>query len=283
MATSYDQALSTLYQAPLDAFVAERKRLVLELKQSGDKEGAARLAKLVRPPLSAWAVNQLYWRERPRFNTLFESAAALRNGDLQATKAHREALAALRSRAAELLAQAGHSASEATLRKVTTTLSALAATGSFAPDPPGALGADREPPGFDAFGLALGSGGASDSATQRDAAPSSSKAPRIAAPPSAQGSTESEREAAERLEAERLEAERLEAERLEAERRRQEEERKRAEEERKRQERRRLEAELREAKSLLEERIRELMQAEDNARAARARVEALKQQLEALK
>jgi hypothetical protein len=51
------------------------------------------------------------------------------------------------------LADAGKSASEATLRRVTSTLTALAATGSFDPDPPGALKGDRDPPGFDVVGL----------------------------------------------------------------------------------------------------------------------------------
>src|SRR5262249_21920679 len=46
-----------------------------------------------------------------------------------------------------------HAAPESTLRRVTTTLSALAAAGGFDPDPPGALGADRSPPGFEAFAV----------------------------------------------------------------------------------------------------------------------------------
>src|SRR5262249_51242230 len=62
---------------------------------------------------------------------------------------HRESIANLRGRAARILTDAGHGAPEATLRRVTTTLSALAATGSFDPDPPGALADDREPVGFD--------------------------------------------------------------------------------------------------------------------------------------
>jgi hypothetical protein len=154
MATSYEQAVSALYQGPLESFVAERKRLAAELKGAGDKDGANRLSKLARPPISAWVVNQLYWRERDSFDELLASAAELRQGDLTATSAHREALATLRHRAAALLTEAGHGATEATLRKVTTTLSALAASGGFDPDPPGALSADREPPGFEAFGFA---------------------------------------------------------------------------------------------------------------------------------
>ncbi len=53
-------------------------RLSGELKGAGDKDGSAKLAKLARPPISAWVVNQLYWRERDSFDELLESAAQLR-------------------------------------------------------------------------------------------------------------------------------------------------------------------------------------------------------------
>src|SRR5262249_1531955 len=58
-------------------------------------------------------------------------------------------------RAATLLAAAGHPASEATLRRVIMNLSAVAAAGSFDPDPAGALTGDRDPPGFDLAGLTV--------------------------------------------------------------------------------------------------------------------------------
>ena len=67
----YDDAVAELYQVPIDRFVAERKRLAGELKAAGDKDGAARLAKLARPPISAWAVDQLWWRARDGFDALF--------------------------------------------------------------------------------------------------------------------------------------------------------------------------------------------------------------------
>ena len=152
MATPYDDALTALYRAPHDGFVSERKRLAAELKAAGDREGAAKLAKLARPPISAWVVNQLWWEERETFEALLSAAERLRAGELQATDAHRAASNALRTRAAELLAAAGHSVNEATLRRVTQNLSALAAIGGFDPDPPGALSKDRDPPGFEAFG-----------------------------------------------------------------------------------------------------------------------------------
>ncbi len=153
MATSYDDAVAELYQAPHGEFVNERKRLAGELKTAGDKSGATRLGKLPRPPISAWTVNQLWWKARDAFDELLETADKLRGGDLGAQSEHRDAITKLRLRAAEILGDAGHAATESTLRRVATTLAALAATGGFDPDPPGALGADRDPPGFEALGI----------------------------------------------------------------------------------------------------------------------------------
>lgn len=150
---AYDEAVTTLHQAPLADFVAERKRLAAELKGAADKEGAARLAKLPRPPVSAWAVNQLWWKERASFERLIALAARVKAGDRDASKAHREQLAQLREQAARLLRDSGNAAAEATLRRVTMTLSAIAAQGDFEPEPAGALSADRDPPGFEAVGL----------------------------------------------------------------------------------------------------------------------------------
>ena len=157
MGVSYDLAVSALYRAPFESFVAERKRLAAELKAEGDKSGAAQFAKLVRPPISAWAVNQLWWCARETFDELFETAAELRRGELAASPAHRRVLARLGARAEQLLSEGGHRANDATLRRVTMTLAGLAARGSFDPDPPGALTKDRDPPGFDAVGTATSS------------------------------------------------------------------------------------------------------------------------------
>lgn len=249
MALSYEEAVPELYRAPLDQFVSERKRLAGELKLAGDKAGAARLAKLGRPPLSVWAVNQLWWDCREAFEQLLATGARLRAGELAAAAAHREVLVRLRSRAAELLTAAGHSATEATLRRVSSTLAALAASG-FAPDVPGALAADRDPPGFEALGLhvetapdgagptqsSLGAEGlvSDERISSERRAPDDERATAGTErrPGAAREQAEVERRAAqasqqrqaeERVERERLERERVERERLErvaAERRR---------------------------------------------------------------
>ena len=98
MASEYDVALTTLYQAPHDGFVAERKRLAAELKAAGHKEAASKLAKLERPPISAWAVNQLYWRERKAFDALLATAESWRQGAAGAASAHRDAATACATR-----------------------------------------------------------------------------------------------------------------------------------------------------------------------------------------
>jgi hypothetical protein len=149
----YDDAVGSLFQGPLEHFVVERKRLAGELKAAGDKAAAAKLAKLTRPPISAWVVDQLWWHARAAFDAMFETAQRLRDGELEATAAHRDAIAKLRAEAARILTGAEHGATEATLRRVTQTLAALAAAGSWDPDPPGALSADRDPPGFEAIGI----------------------------------------------------------------------------------------------------------------------------------
>src|SRR5205085_6434228 len=80
---------------------------------------------------------------------------------------HRDALAKLRSRAAAMLSDAGHPATESTLRRVTQTLSAIAASATWEPDAPGTLSADRDPPGFDAAMLAPTVAGTGAAAAQR--------------------------------------------------------------------------------------------------------------------
>ncbi len=249
--TAYDDALEKLHAAPFEAFVNERDRLAAELAKQGEAKSASDLKKHRRPPVSAWVVNQLYFKERAAFDALLATADWLRHGepDPAASTAYREALGELRERAAALLAEAGKPASEATLRRATTTLTALGAAGGFDPDPPGALKTDRDPPGFDVAGLSVG-------------APSK---PRGAAPANAETAARRKQE-------------------VEAERRRLEQERAQARAERERVERR-----LRLARGELEARTQELSDArrqaaaaEQAAETARGGVEALEAELEKL-
>lgn len=259
--SEYDEAVATLYRAPLADFVAERKRLAGELKAAGHKDEAARLGKLVRPPVSAWVVNQLWWRKREGFEALLAAAARVKAGDREASQEHRQALGQLRDVAAELLRESGNAASEPTLRRVTTTLSAVAASGGFAPDAPGALSADRHPPGFETlgFGAATAPGA---TAKREDAAPN--------------GAEHDTRHRAQEVARERA---------AEAEKRRAEE----AERQRRLAERERLSALLREATAQRDSRQRELSRllreteaAEQSLKEAQALLADLQQKLASL-
>lgn len=151
---TWDEALSTLHQAPHGDFVAERKRLSGALKSGGDKDAAGRLMKVGRPPISAWAVNQLWWHARAAFEDMLASAKKLKGGALDAMGEHKAALRKLHERAKEILEQEGNAASLGTLARIDTTLSAIAAAQGFDPDLPGTLSEDRDPPGFAALGIA---------------------------------------------------------------------------------------------------------------------------------
>ncbi len=240
---AYDEALQELYQAPLSQFVAERKRLAGDLKSSGDAAGAKRLLERKRPTVSAWVVNPRDGHARDAFAQMRATAEQLRKGHLKASADHRDAIAKLRKRAATLLEDAGHAATEATLRRVTTTLAALAATGSWEPDLPGTLAADLDPPGFEAVGIV---------------------APRV-----------DEEEDEEEDKKPRAAHEKKDAEDAAERRRAEMEEKKRAEEERKRKkiERHRLEAALRGAKGDLADAEREVKQIEKQLEKAHNDVE----------
>lgn len=153
---TWDQAIEALFRAAHGDFVTERKRLAGELRTAGDKAGAAKLNKLNRPPASAWAVNQLWWRSRAEFQALLDSARRVREGALDALPAHKAGIAALSQLAAGYLKDMGNAAQDATLRRVETSLAAIAAGGGFDPDPAGALTDDREPSGFLSLGIAPG-------------------------------------------------------------------------------------------------------------------------------
>ena len=146
---AYEEAVQAVYRAPLASFVAERHGQTAALRAAGDEAAAAKLAKCPRPTISAWTVNQLYWHARDAFDDMLAAAERVRAGDRTAAGDHREAIARLRKRAVAILKEARRGATEATLRRVTTTLAAIAATGGFDPDLPGTLAADRDPPGFE--------------------------------------------------------------------------------------------------------------------------------------
>jgi hypothetical protein len=127
-----DEEIRRLYGLPLERFTPERNELAKSLRGEGERDAAAEVAGLKKPSLPAWAVNQLVRERTPQLEDLWKAADRLREahagrGDFTAAvEAEREALDRLTDSARELLARAGHAASDATLQRVRGTLQAAA-------------------------------------------------------------------------------------------------------------------------------------------------------------
>jgi hypothetical protein len=159
-----DAALAALYQLPLEQFVATRDQLARRLRAAGDRATARQVAALRRPPVSAWAANQLTHAAPNALAELLDAGVALRQAQqdalagkpgaarqLRTATAHlRAAITRLSTRAETLLVRSGHAASDATLARLAATLQA-AATGDEATRAAlaqGRLPGDLDPAGF---------------------------------------------------------------------------------------------------------------------------------------
>jgi hypothetical protein len=152
-----------LFQLPPAEFTAARNALAAKLRKSGKSAEAERVKTLAKPSISAWAVNQLFWKHRKAWDRLIASGEkfkqaqvaqfAGKSADLRGPlDARREALAELTTIASSVLRDAGNSATPDVMRRVTTTLEALATYGSHPDAPPaGRLSDDVDPPGFEAL------------------------------------------------------------------------------------------------------------------------------------
>lgn len=162
-----DEATDRLYGAELDDFVAERTRLARELRDAGDGTGSAQVAKLKKPTLAAWALNQLSRRRRRDVDLLLDAGHRLRQAQEgvargadrasfeQAQTTERDALRRLTQEAGKLLG----GASPTVLGQISNTLRAatvseagreLLARGRFT--------TPLESEGFDVFGALPASG-----------------------------------------------------------------------------------------------------------------------------
>jgi regulator of replication initiation timing len=106
------QVADRLYAGPADAFTAARDAAA---KECGDKALAARIKKLKKPSVSAWAVNLLVRRESGQIDSVLELAESLRqaaealDGDelRSLTRQRRQLTTALASSARSLAHEAG--------------------------------------------------------------------------------------------------------------------------------------------------------------------------------
>jgi archaellum component FlaC len=156
-----------LYQLPLAEFTGARNELAARLKQSGRANDATLVKALQKPPVSAWAVNQLYWNHRDEFDELLAAGKRVHKASLSgkaaelrgSLDARREALSHLEDLASSLLTESGHNASLDTIRRILTTLEALSAQAPSADGPTlGRLTQDVDPPGFESLTSFMGAG-----------------------------------------------------------------------------------------------------------------------------
>src|SRR5881398_1099579 len=168
--------IDELFKAPLTEFIAARKALAARLKKNGFASEANGVKALTKPSISAWTVNQLYWKHREEFDELIATGQRFRKAQTsskmlnmrEALDARREALAHLSDLAGAILHDAGNNPSLDTLRRISTTLEALSAYASQADGPTaGRLTRDIDPPGFDSFASFIPSAGTTTQAAEK--------------------------------------------------------------------------------------------------------------------
>lgn len=147
-----DDEVAALYRVPPGEFTAARNALAKRLGP-----GAGDVRTLEKPHAAAWAVNQLYWQQRPAYDALMRAAQAMRGAHAsmlsgrkadvpQAEGAHRDAMRAATQAIRELAQAAGESLSATTLEAVSETLQALPSD-----DLPGRLTRPLKPLGLQAL------------------------------------------------------------------------------------------------------------------------------------
>lgn len=173
--------IDALYRLPLADFTAARNALA--------KSGGADVRTLPKPTVPAWAVNQLYWRDRSAYEALVDAADGQRRtheavlsggkGDLRgAGKAHDQAVERALKSTLAILAADGHPVTDATRQGVLTTLRALPSD-----EPPGRLTRTLQPGGFEMLAGLTVSGRAAVKPAARAPAPAPAPKPKARGKP----------------------------------------------------------------------------------------------------
>lgn len=190
-----EREIDALYQRPLAEFTAARNELARALAKSGARDESTRVKALVKPTVTPWAVNQVYWQARSIWDRLMQAGETLRTTQVaalerpgtteaqvrqvrervrEATTAHREALN-------DAVHQAVRVASQSSTHLATDQVARMLESLSLAPQLPSPTGRFTEvigPAGFEALAnvtpgasplafLALAAG----AGTQGDASP----------------------------------------------------------------------------------------------------------------
>lgn len=159
--------VDALFQGPLDQFIRGRDALAKTLRERGKAERAREIQSLRKPSLSAWTVNQLFFKGTA-WSALEAAGRALKQsyggtrksrGGATVHKAQRDlnqALGTLDDEARRILKKAGLRAGASTLERIGLTLRALALRAPSDDVEPGHLTQDITPPGIEAFAAELG-------------------------------------------------------------------------------------------------------------------------------
>ncbi|MDX6577071.1 MAG: hypothetical protein QOE96_3024 [Blastocatellia bacterium] len=159
----FEDDVDALFKLPLTEFISARKTLATRLKRDGHGHESDRVKSMVKPSISAWAVNQIYWMHREAFDRLIATGQNFRRAQSSrlaakvaemrgALDARREALSELSTLATSVLRDAGYNPTPDMVRRVTTTLEAMSAYALLPDDlAPGRLTQDVDPPGFDSL------------------------------------------------------------------------------------------------------------------------------------
>jgi flagellar biosynthesis GTPase FlhF len=158
-----DGDIDALFKLAPPEFVAARNALAARFKKAGRPDAANRVKALPKPSISAWTVNQVYWRHRIEFDKLLATGERFRRAQASRLTGsgpdirgllneRREVLSEISRLAAAILQKSGGSSPAGVMRRVTATLEAISAYGSLPGAPrAGHLVEDVDPPGFEAL------------------------------------------------------------------------------------------------------------------------------------
>jgi hypothetical protein len=164
-----DRGVDRLFSLPLAEFVTARNELAKAIKSTGDKETAARIQKLPKPSISAWAINQVARKDNALVIALIEAldrqrelqvkalGAGVDRAAMKEAKQHEnEAIAELERKLVTTLEAGGHSAGRNAIEKAVRALRAAAVheEGKKLLES-GHLTIDFDASGFEALGAAL--------------------------------------------------------------------------------------------------------------------------------
>jgi len=138
-----DEVVAQLLAGSLDEFTSARNAKAKELKAAGERDLAAEVAGLKKPPVAVWAVNQLARQNKPILERLRRAGEGVVQAQSGAVSGRKNAAPELRSasealqreleaavkEAGAVLRTGEHAADEATLRRVQEMLRLAAVSG----------------------------------------------------------------------------------------------------------------------------------------------------------